>query len=135
MLLFTKLRVSIQSPRLNIGEQVTYTKMADVAPAGISAFFIALLKSFCTLLARQVRFQVSVLVAYLSVRIFSFWWVTILITWLEMILLADILLEGQSYAYEESEYCYSRFSAVLTFSTWCGYQAWFDGSFGMYERL
>jgi hypothetical protein len=52
MLLFTKLRVSIQSPRPNIEEQVTYAKMAIVAPAGISAFFIALLKSSYTLLAR-----------------------------------------------------------------------------------
>jgi hypothetical protein len=52
MLLFTKLRVSIQSPRPNMGEQVTHAKMAIVAPAGISAFSIALLKSSCTLLAR-----------------------------------------------------------------------------------
>lgn len=52
MLLFTKLRVSMQSPKPNIEERVTHAKMAVVAPAGTSAFSIALLKSSCTLWAR-----------------------------------------------------------------------------------
>lgn len=49
MPIFIHLRVSIQSPRRNVGDQVTHSKMGTVAGAGISAFSVAFLKSSCVL--------------------------------------------------------------------------------------
>jgi hypothetical protein len=75
MLCFTKLRVSIQSGPIPMEEQVTHAKVTFAAPAGTSAFSIALLKSSFTAGARSsgLRSQAVVLMANATSSFFPPW--------------------------------------------------------------